>query len=64
MTIDEVKRQLVPGTNFKFVLPGHIKNLTVKSNDGETLTADVVGEEGKQVTWSLVGLDFIDGISI
>jgi hypothetical protein len=64
MTIDEIKQQLVPGTNFKFVLPGYVKNLTVKSNDGETLTADVVGGGGKQMVWSLVGLDFIDGISI
>jgi hypothetical protein len=62
MTIDQI-RQLAPGASFKFSLPGHEKTLTVKSNDGQTLVADIVGEEDKQMAWSLVGLEQISELS-
>jgi hypothetical protein len=66
MTIDQIK-QLEPGTSLRFSLPGYETQLKVKSNDGVTLTCDIVGDprrEGHQMTWSVVGLSQIQELSL
>jgi hypothetical protein len=65
MTIDQIKA-LAPGASLKFALPGHETRLKVKTNDGVTLTCEVVGDPQRQehqMTWSLVGLSQIQEIS-